>query len=363
MFLHEFQSGSYFQIFDPKEVETKGSKEKEDLYKKLFKINYPLKSSRYFDKEMKGFIYEFLGDSTRIQFPKQGELGLIQQFLVVQVNIDLGFVWTLELDVTDTTKTKRRIVLTDSVKSLENHHFHIKSPIDHVRRGQWLNLCIDVWSFMEAFKGCTFRSIDQIIIGSPCKLRKIYIMKYPIQDSEIDITFTQGFAVVPKQVNFPETFPYQNQLITFRLLNYNEFALSSQIQSLPKSPDKYVYDVKQPIEQKQKIGKYKYSKPEQSIQTKQTQQHQQSQNFQKYDNIDLDEKLQSSLNDDESEPKDNPSYFEEIQQDQYENEQLEDYLEDFDEKDEEYLKLVYDPKLKCFYDPQTNEYYQLNNQE
>jgi hypothetical protein len=43
---------------------------------------------------------------------------------------------------------------------------------------------------MEGFKGCTFRSIDAIIIGSPCKLRKIYLMKNPIEDSEIEITFT-----------------------------------------------------------------------------------------------------------------------------------------------------------------------------
>lgn len=41
-----------------------------------------------------------------------------------------GFNWTLELDITDITKTKRRVVLTDSVKKLENHHFHIKTPIE-----------------------------------------------------------------------------------------------------------------------------------------------------------------------------------------------------------------------------------------
>lgn len=33
---------------------------------------------------------------------------------------------------------------------------------------------------MEAFKGSTFRSIDTIVIGSPCKLRKIFLMKNPI---------------------------------------------------------------------------------------------------------------------------------------------------------------------------------------
>lgn len=91
-----------------------------------------------------------------------------------------GYNWTLELDASDTSKTKRRIILTDSVNSLEQHFFHIKSPIDHIRRGVWLNLCINVWSFMEGFKGCTFRTLDMIVIGSPCKLRKIFIMKNPI---------------------------------------------------------------------------------------------------------------------------------------------------------------------------------------
>ena len=77
-------------------------------------------------------------------------------------------------------------MLTSAVKVPEKKYFHIKSPIDYIRRGVWLNLEIDVWSFMEAWSGCNFRSLDMIIVSAPCKLRKIFITKYPIQGSELD---------------------------------------------------------------------------------------------------------------------------------------------------------------------------------
>ena len=44
-------------------------------------------------------------------------------------------------------------MFTSSVKALEKKFFHIKVPIDTLRRGLWLNLAIDVWSFMDGWKG------------------------------------------------------------------------------------------------------------------------------------------------------------------------------------------------------------------
>lgn len=46
-----------------------------------------------------------------------------------------------------------------------------------------MNLSIDIWSFMEAWKGQTFRSIDTIIIGSCVKLKRVFTMRTPIGDT------------------------------------------------------------------------------------------------------------------------------------------------------------------------------------
>jgi hypothetical protein len=44
-------------------------------------------------------------------------------------------------------------MFTSSIKQVEKKFFHVKVPIDAMKRGVWINLCIDVWSFMEGWKG------------------------------------------------------------------------------------------------------------------------------------------------------------------------------------------------------------------
>jgi hypothetical protein len=47
---------------------------------------------------------------------------------------------------------------------------------------------------MEGWKDTTFRTLDMIVIGAPCKLRKIYITKNPIEDSELlDLEMKLGY--------------------------------------------------------------------------------------------------------------------------------------------------------------------------
>ena len=42
------------------------------------------------------------------------------------------------------------------------------------QEGIWNNLTVDLYSFMDAFKGQTYRSLDSILIGGHFKLRRIY---------------------------------------------------------------------------------------------------------------------------------------------------------------------------------------------
>lgn len=103
------------------------------------------------------------GHNTRITFPREGDLGLIQQFLVVQLYVPLTQQWTLEFSLTDTSKTKRHVYLTQSCKVIEKKPFHVRYPYE-VPKNCWLNLQIDLYSFMSGWKGQTFRSLDLLII-------------------------------------------------------------------------------------------------------------------------------------------------------------------------------------------------------
>lgn len=48
--------------------------------------------------------------------------------------------------------------------------FHVKIPIEIIKRGVWLNLAIDVLSFMEAFKGKLLPINEVILIIKKVKL-------------------------------------------------------------------------------------------------------------------------------------------------------------------------------------------------
>ncbi len=104
-------------------------------------------------------------------------LSLHQRFLVLHVFVPLGFAWSVELAMSDISGIKRRINITTTQGKQEIKYFSFRYPIDNLKKGVWLFLAIDVFSFMQVFKDQTFRSLDQIIVSSSCRLRRIFTMK------------------------------------------------------------------------------------------------------------------------------------------------------------------------------------------
>lgn len=97
-----------------------------------------------------------------------------------------------------------------------------------------MNLSVDVFAFAHyCFKGIQPKSIDLISITSICKLRKIFTMRCPIYDDDIDnnpelrdtldkLTMDEFggdssqilFEFVPKNLDFaPNSCSYANQFI------------------------------------------------------------------------------------------------------------------------------------------------------
>ena len=71
-------------------------------------------------------------------------------------------------------QTKRRVILSPSGTKTEMKPFFIKTPLSGWKENSWNNLCIDLYSYISAFKGQTFRSLDAINISGHFKLRRIY---------------------------------------------------------------------------------------------------------------------------------------------------------------------------------------------
>lgn len=83
-------------------------------------------------------------------------------------------------------QTKRRIILSPAVHKIEKKPFFVKFPCPPIRHGVWVNLCIDLYSFIDGFKGQTYRSLDLIQIVGNLKLRRIYTTQHEVSNSELE---------------------------------------------------------------------------------------------------------------------------------------------------------------------------------
>ena len=116
-------------------------------------------------------------------------LALVQQFLVFQIFLTPGQNLHIEIAVTDSQNVKRRIIFHDGAKEIVSNPLHARIPVNQFARNMWINLSIDVFAFSSfCFKGVTMRSIDQIKLAGPCKIRRIFTMLNPLLDSDIDVS-------------------------------------------------------------------------------------------------------------------------------------------------------------------------------
>ena len=152
--------------------------EKNPFYRQLFRVS-PSSLNKHFDKNIKSYIYTLPSQTSKIGLPadEHKELSLVPKFLVLQIFVPASEYWSLELSLTDIANFKHRVNIVSGQGKQEVKYFSLRYPIDYVERGIWLFLGINVHSFMEAFKGEVFRSLDRIVVGGCCQLRRIFMMK------------------------------------------------------------------------------------------------------------------------------------------------------------------------------------------
>ncbi|XP_068451276.1 protein CFAP20DC isoform X2 [Clinocottus analis] len=200
MFNNTYQGGAVVEVF---------SGQGKDPVAKWKLYAGPSAIHKEYNKEVKGFVYCLEGSSQRVkmQMPQNGKmsLGLLQRFLVLQVNIPQCKDFSIELVVTDSERRKRRLHLSTVHKELSATLLHAKIPFVGLKRSIWSTLCIDLASFTgELFKG--FLTLDGITLFATCKVRRIFTMKTEPTGMSNDDMFLSGSGImdlIPRSCHFP----------------------------------------------------------------------------------------------------------------------------------------------------------------
>ena len=204
MFQHAYQSGTA--------VELVSSQDKNPLWKISGKTN------KIFDKSVKGYVVTLDSASQKLSLPsnERQSLALVQPYFVFQGFISHSQPFSIELGIIDTSSQKRRLIFSSASKEFALTPLHARIPNSSFLRNSWVNLSIDIVSFVNyCFPGNTFRSLENILINSFCKIRKVYTMRAPLWETDLqtgDIS-TQG-EQIPKNIDYPPGVQFFNQIIT-----------------------------------------------------------------------------------------------------------------------------------------------------
>ncbi|KFO08758.1 Uncharacterized protein C3orf67, partial [Balearica regulorum gibbericeps] len=187
-----------------------------------------------YDKDVKGFVFVLEGSSqiNKMQLPKETRqtLGLIQQFLTLQIFVPLGEDFSTELLITDLGNIKRRLYLSTVHKELSVTPLHAKIPLFMIKRRIWCNMCIDLVAFTrEIFRGAVFQSLDGISISANCKLRKIFTLKSKPQDTAqeddprvVPFMSHEPTGVIPRTCQLNTDVPQVTQLLNLTKIHKPE---------------------------------------------------------------------------------------------------------------------------------------------
>ncbi|GLD64572.1 uncharacterized protein AKAME5_001611100 [Lates japonicus] len=206
MFRNNYQRGAVVEIF---------TGQGKDPVAKWKLSGGPSAIHKEYNKEVKGFVYCLEGSSqtVKMQLPENGKmsLGLLQRFLVLQVNIP---------QITDSEHLKRRLHLSTVHKELTATLLHAKIPLVGLKRNFWSTLCIDLVSFTaELFKGLL--TLDGITLFATCKVRRIFTMKTEPTGMSDDDMFLSGAGLmdlIPRSCQFPPDVNHVTQMLNMENL-------------------------------------------------------------------------------------------------------------------------------------------------
>ena len=164
-------------------------------------------------------------------------LNLMHGFITFQIYLNTTKSFTIEMAISDTNNGKKRILFSACSKEFIINQLHCRIPIINIPTGIWINLSLDILSFVsECFKGQSFRAIDSICLSADCKIRRICGMRqlYTLSLEE----YLQGDDnILPKGFILPNDIKYIN--INFDMNYINQTVDVKNIKNDTK--DKKIY--------------------------------------------------------------------------------------------------------------------------
>ena len=242
MFSHCYQSGDSIELYNGHD---------KSLYSKW---KFSGRHSKIFDSTLRNYMHILdIGKLSKMELPKSAPsyqngftkptLGLFQSFIVFQIYLFSSKQFSIEIGISNTTKTKRRLLFSTNNQVYAISSLHCRIPILNFPIGKWVNFSIDVLDFVsDCSKDLTFRSIDYISLSMSGKVRRIFTMRVPL------LTIS-GDGGDPYSQDIPNKFklPEQSGLVAENI-NINSNKVISQI------------DIEQQMSRQKNLEMYNYDK-------------------------------------------------------------------------------------------------------
>ncbi|KAG1672039.1 hypothetical protein FOA52_008915 [Chlamydomonas sp. UWO 241] len=131
--------------------------------------------AKVYDADLRSFTFE-CGSGVKLSLPRDEKgpsLGLHQPYLLLQAWLGQGQALTVELIMSDTGGTRRRLVLSSAFTEAKFSLLHVQVPLVPAVRDAWVSLVIPLAALLPlAFKGAEFRALDALVLGGAgCAMR------------------------------------------------------------------------------------------------------------------------------------------------------------------------------------------------
>lgn len=170
---------------------------------------------RVYDKSVKSFVLRCEGGPTlRMQLPRdeRRSLGLTQPCLSLQLSIPDAKAFSVEFSITDSKRTRRRLIFSTSIKEIAATTLHARLPLVELSRSGWSVLSFDLSELVSESFGASFARLDAIVIGASCRLRRVFTLREPPNHHGMIHCATETAPILPKGLELPIGTPATFQL-------------------------------------------------------------------------------------------------------------------------------------------------------
>ena len=154
-----------------------------------------------YDESCKSFCMNLNPGQITLPRSSRDSLEIITPYMMFQLLINPGNLFTIELAVTDLDNTRRRLIFTN-VKQLTRSTMHVRIPNSFFNRNVWTDICIDIKSiFSQCFPGHTLKVVDSLCISGSLKLRKIVSLMKPAEFILPGLNEMHKFPIVSQMID------------------------------------------------------------------------------------------------------------------------------------------------------------------